>query len=689
MSAEIRYKLAKLQIDLLCNAAESAVQDNTKLIEFKTRCSDLVQTKNEYKDAYVSVEAGKRAGFDPDKHLQEFLDYDAKLNNVSVIYAQLFPVVSSNVVNSQFCMPDIPLPRISLPSFTGDVTKWTNFINIFKSIIDESATIKPVRKLHYLISCLSGEPLDLVKHLPLTDQNYGVALTLLENRFSNIRLIADTHLEAIMSLPAVVNLRSDLRSFLNTFNEHLAALRALKFKPDECKFELSLSGSDIPKYSELIAFLEYQCKALEMSIALKATVSGSPKQPVVKTPPHRNTKMVMHVQESNKEINCRYCNLDHYMYMCNKFKALNLDQRRDFLKSKNLCFNCFGTHKYHECSSLHKCKLCRAKHHTLICPSSTQPDGTPPAVKSAVVVAEMVEPSYPEGEQEPNSITSVNNATMKSFMVKDTKPNLPNILLATAMGLAGNGDGHFQPVRLFIDPGAECSIISEECVQRLQLKHNHQPVSIYGVGPSVPHRSHGMTNVFLKSMTSDKPLLTVSAVILKYATGDLPSVSLSADIKSNYQGLQLADNDFFLSRPIDILLGSDVYNDIFCGEKVWPSTDLPAAYGTIFGWPVAFTCDIKGMYRQVLVHPDDRDYQRILWRQHTDDPIREFRLRTVTFGVSSSPFLAMRCIWKLAEETKTSHPVASQILSDQIFVDDIVTGAPDLDTARKTLPPEV
>ncbi|XP_063538132.1 uncharacterized protein LOC134747438 [Cydia strobilella] len=88
------------------------------------------------------------------------------------------------------------------------------------------------------------------------------------------------------------------------------------------------------------------------------------------------------------------------------------------------------------------------------------------------------------------------------------------------------------------------------------------------------------------------------------------------------------------------------------------------------------------MYRQVLVHPDDRDYQRILWRQHTDDPIEEFRLRTVTFGVSSSPFLAMRCILRLAEEAKTSHPVASEILSDQIFVDDVVTGASDLNTTR-------
>ncbi|KAI8424132.1 hypothetical protein MSG28_002728 [Choristoneura fumiferana] len=97
---------------------------------------------------------------------------------------------------------------------------------------------------------------------------------------------------------------------------------------------------------------------------------------------------------------------------------------------------------------------------------------------------------------------------------------------------------------------------------------------------------------------------------------------------------------------------------------------------------VAFMCDIKAMYRQVLVHPDDRDYQLILWRQNSDDPIQEFRLRTVTFGVSSSPFLAMRCVLQLAEEGQLTHPDASKILRNQIFVDDVVSGAPDLETAR-------
>lgn len=51
---------------------------------------------------------------------------------------------------------------------------------------------------------------------------------------------------------------------------------------------------------------------------------------------------------------------------------------------------------------------------------------------------------------------------------------------------------------------------------------------------------------------------------------------------------------------------------------------------------VALTGDIRQMYRQVLVHPDDQDFQRILCRFSTDKPVQDFRLNTVTYGEASN-----------------------------------------------------
>jgi len=73
---------------------------------------------------------------------------------------------------------------------------------------------------------------------------------------------------------------------------------------------------------------------------------------------------------------------------------------------------------------------------------------------------------------------------------------------------------------------------------------------------------------------------------------------------------------------------------------------------------VCFTADTAKMYRQVVVHPQDKDLQRILWRYSSEEPIQEYRLTTVTCGTSSVLFLATRCLKKLADDNKCQHPRA-------------------------------
>jgi hypothetical protein len=61
---------------------------------------------------------------------------------------------------------------------------------------------------------------------------------------------------------------------------------------------------------------------------------------------------------------------------------------------------------------------------------------------------------------------------------------------------------------------------------------------------------------------------------------------------------------------------------------------------------VCFTADIAKMYHQIMVHLQDRDLQRILWRYSSEEPIQEYRLITVTYGTSSAPFLTTYCLMK-------------------------------------------
>ncbi|XP_055922514.1 uncharacterized protein LOC129953385 [Eupeodes corollae] len=94
----------------------------------------------------------------------------------------------------------------------------------------------------------------------------------------------------------------------------------------------------------------------------------------------------------------------------------------------------------------------------------------------------------------------------------------------------------------------------------------------------------------------------------------------------------------------------------------------------------ALTADIVKMYRQFLVHPSDRKFQFILWRENEHTPIQTYQLNTITYGTSSAPFLAIRCLQYLAEINVERFSQGAAVLKSDFYVDDMLTGADDLDT---------
>ncbi|XP_036150704.1 uncharacterized protein LOC105833904, partial [Monomorium pharaonis] len=84
--------------------------------------------------------------------------------------------------------------------------------------------------------------------------------------------------------------------------------------------------------------------------------------------------------------------------------------------------------------------------------------------------------------------------------------------------------------------------------------------------------------------------------------------------------------------------------------------------------------DITKMYRQIKVHKDDWDLQRILW---IDDQLNEvpYQLTTVTYGTKAAPFLAVRTLLQLAEDEGYRFPLAVPSITHGRYVDDIFGGA--------------
>ncbi|GFX75326.1 integrase catalytic domain-containing protein [Trichonephila clavipes] len=97
----------------------------------------------------------------------------------------------------------------------------------------------------------------------------------------------------------------------------------------------------------------------------------------------------------------------------------------------------------------------------------------------------------------------------------------------------------------------------------------------------------------------------------------------------------------------------------------------------------AFTTDIQKMYRQLLINPDQQDLQRIIWKHGLDAEILTYGLKTVTYGLSNALFLAIRTLQQLEKDEKSRFTLASETLLYDTYMDEIVSGAPDLETAQQ------
>ncbi|GFW03537.1 DUF1758 domain-containing protein [Trichonephila clavipes] len=96
---------------------------------------------------------------------------------------------------------------------------------------------------------------------------------------------------------------------------------------------------------------------------------------------------------------------------------------------------------------------------------------------------------------------------------------------------------------------------------------------------------------------------------------------------------------------------------------------------------IAFSADIQQMYRQILIDQEDQNFQRIVWRESNDSPIREYKLCTVTYGTASAPYLATRCLFQTGLDLERDDPAVSSLIKESFYIDDLMAGAPSSEEA--------
>lgn len=880
--------------------AVKAKTDNSQIHELKSRYEDTLNEFSKFQELHNNIIILTSVlGAEEFSKQDEVRATTSKMYyGFKAIYFELVDNFSATPATQGTCKKSVRLEPLGVRVFSGDYKEWRTFFDMFNSCIHSDTELSDIDKFRYLLKYLDGEPLALVRTMPLTGDNYPIAYNALVKKYENHRLIATNFWNEIYFFPALKgdeNL-AELSKLLNTFSENLEALRNLQYPVDEWdfvsfhlllyklpgntrnRFELEFArkpsanvASGQPSYKDLYSFLETQLRAMQTSNAIQAAVKTNSNF----STPNKERRLPFRKPPASPGvfvaggIVCSLCREGHSLISCSKFLAKNPHSRFSFVKSRHLCLICFGPHGVKDCTVTQVCG-CGYRHNKLLHFSKSSGNGSSTA-------SSVQPPSLPVSEQNDSESDSHNGAIPVATSLVSSTDAVP--IFPTAIVKVKNSGGIFLPIRVLLDSASAANFISEGCLRRLGLPREKCEMQIAGIGNSGYVRARGVAECIVKPQFCSEPRLSLKVLVLPEICCQLPLRSVRIPDKSYFDGLELADSEFWKSRGIDMLIGVAEFGSIVKGNRISsPDLDGPVFLETIFGWvalgkskisnkickndaslaaycsttlesldenikrlwevesvpnkialsPETEICenlykethvrnassryvvalpfrvenpnfgesrnlvlrrlyslesrlyknpdlldayrgfmreyleagymspvrpndepgqyyiphhcvireesistklrvvfdssmkssngvslnstlyagpklhsdisavllnfrlhkyvliaDIKKMFLQILVREEDRKFQHILWRFDRGDPVQEYILDTLVFGVSSSPYLANRTIRQLAMDERALYPIASDILLSDIYVDDILTGFSNLEMGRK------
>ncbi|KAJ8978078.1 hypothetical protein NQ317_000636 [Molorchus minor] len=771
----------------LVETAQLAQTNSSFHSQFKQRyqiIDNIQEVFNKYHNAifnYLPVEADEEYEIE-DKVRTKF---DKQYFATKTVYYDLFE--KNQVTRNE--EPDLPrpkLPELKLIKFNGDIKHFTSFVDVFDALVHNNSQLSNIEKFSHLLACLEGQPKNLVQTHPLTSANYIIAYNALKSRYSNKRLLATFHWNEVENAPRLTHENPPaIRKLLDIFTENIAALTNLGFPVDQwdfilthmllkrldptliCRFETQYGSTEMPSFQTLKEFISKQCTAYETISSSSASFNPRSKNYSNDRSKNNSQNAVQRSssfltaanQNNNNNRPCILCNTsDHVIYGCPLLLNKPPYERFNLIKQRNLCVNCLShTHSFQNCNSTSTCKTCHQRHHTLL-HFTRNTQQTPPLRNISRISSEpstssqMSSPSHDSNNDNPRvshafaARNEIAQACPASRIYCDfgnvNKSN--TVLLSTVKLNIRDSFGNFQTIRAILDSGSEACYIAKRQVQRLGFKITQCCVNIVGLGGMNTTTSGEVTST-IKPLNRETPMYDINLIVLDKICSDMPAYNLDISKWTHIKNLTLADPDFNISSPIDMILGANIYYKILIDGQIPALTEhLPTAINTTFGYVLlGEICDTHDSYsinslfsandferldntvrqfwnleeipQQIIISPENNQcekyYSNTTFRLDSgryvvslpfiDNNLPEFEnsrlpaLRrfyslerrlmsdTVTFGISCSPYLALRTIMQLANDEKSTFELAANVLLSDIYIDDIVTGCNSVADAIK------
>lgn len=474
----------------------------------------------------------------------------------------------------------VRLPKLNLPTFSGRYDEWFPFFDTFASVIHFNASLSCVQKLQYLKASLTGDASNVISSLEISDANYDVAWTLLKERYDNKRVIVQNHIKAILELPSMAKENyNELRQIADGATKHLHALQALKRPVDHwndilihvlCSkidtltlrdWQSSSAGSELPTLKQFFGFITHRCQMLE--VTNKPSIVANMKGGIARSSAKRQMACVATLKSK-----CSYCQGEHSIYYCKDFLELQIPQRISEIRTRKICLNCLRstTHVSSKCTS-GGCKVCQAKHNTLLHITPTAPQSSDSS------------DSGRKGNDKSKS------SSASSVVATHVIGHSGNVMLSTAMVHAHDHQEIPRPCRVLLDCGSQANFISRKFVTKLGLIPISLDVAISGVNGTVSTTTQAV-QVKLQSRI-DLYRATIDCIVVDRVTDKLPGIMLRRKDFKFPRNIKLADPQFHIPSEIDILIGAEIFWDLLCVGQISSSDRHPKLQKTKLGWILA------------------------------------------------------------------------------------------------------
>ena len=483
---------------------------------------------------------------------------------------------------------NVKMPKLQCKTFTGtslDKLEYKNFFLQFSNCVDSCKNITKSCKLTYLRSYLSDYAFKVISHLSISDENYDIAVKLLNEEFLDKEYIIDETFSQLLSKsPAFDSSYNESRLYINECRSLLHELKTyqvdlLENKSSGCKLVSHIIFSKLPSpirrelvhrvknnyptindlfenYNEIIkCILRTSNKPRVNNNKIENSASKTKDVQNVKTEESKSTlqnfKTTTSAKVDNQNKNkeeivkfCKFCNVNgHSMVFCQKYKTL--DSRINRCKELKLCQNCSsGKHNLDECPGkndnlTYPCFFCKNKSHiSAFCNK--------------------------------NRIFEVKTETNTNLCINvNSTGNNTNLLPVLDMKFSRGGNT--KTVRCLLDDCSQRSYVKEDILQQLGCNTNAWETITFQV------------KTFLGSIDKDFKQCAIDVFVPGVRTLSLPFlVDNNLDIKLNVSNLQLAlenikNNGFNLAVPslgelseinISALIGVDILQHFHKLEKI-------------------------------------------------------------------------------------------------------------------------